>query len=91
MWQGAGIVRRVGDMKPALSKLSEMCVETKAMAEAYGVSTGEQSCGGWGGACRCKVKLIRLWGYLGVWSDKLQNMSSLTRPLGFMVGPADSM
>ncbi|GAB4820924.1 hypothetical protein N2152v2_007970 [Parachlorella kessleri] len=39
MWQGAGIVRRVGEMKPVLSKLSEMCVETKAMAEAYGVST----------------------------------------------------
>jgi aspartate oxidase len=41
MWQGAGIVRRVPEMKAALSQISELCVEAKAMAESYGVSTGQ--------------------------------------------------
>eukprot|EP00887_Chlorella_sp_A99_P002689 scaffold6.g2689.t1 len=39
MWGAAGIVRRRADMKAALAGIAQLYVETRAMAEAYGVST----------------------------------------------------
>ncbi|KAI3436422.1 hypothetical protein D9Q98_005839 [Chlorella vulgaris] len=39
MWRGAGIVRRQEDMKRALQSIARLYVETRALAESYGVST----------------------------------------------------
>jgi L-aspartate oxidase len=46
MWGAAGIVRRQADMKRALQDIAQLYVETKALAETYGVNTG-----GWGWEC----------------------------------------
>jgi hypothetical protein len=40
MWGAAGIVRRQDAMKAALLAIARLYVETKEMAETFGVSTG---------------------------------------------------
>ncbi|PSC69033.1 L-aspartate oxidase [Micractinium conductrix] len=39
MWRAAGIVRRQDDMKRALAKIAALYVETRTLAQSYGVST----------------------------------------------------
>ncbi|KAL4457388.1 hypothetical protein ABPG75_012253 [Micractinium tetrahymenae] len=39
MWSAAGIVRRQADMKAALREIAELYVETRALAQTYGVNT----------------------------------------------------
>lgn len=40
MWGAAGIVRRQADMKAALREIAQLYVETRALAQTYGVNTG---------------------------------------------------
>lgn len=40
MWGAAGIVRRQADMKAALREIAQLYVETRALAQSYGVNTG---------------------------------------------------
>ena len=46
MWRAAGIVRRQDDMKRALAKIAALYVETRTLAQSYGVSTGVLRRGG---------------------------------------------
>ncbi|KAL4441044.1 hypothetical protein ABPG77_010475 [Micractinium sp. CCAP 211/92] len=39
MWGAAGIVRRQADMKAALREIAQLYVETRALAQSYGVNT----------------------------------------------------
>ena len=39
MWAAAGIVRKQADMKEGLQQLSQLAIETKAMASSYSVAT----------------------------------------------------
>lgn len=41
MWHGAGIVRSVPDMRAAHRRITALCMEASAMAESYGINTGE--------------------------------------------------
>lgn len=40
MWGAAGITRRQADMKGALREIAQLYVETRALAQTYGVNTG---------------------------------------------------
>lgn len=44
MWHGAGIVRSVPDMRAAHRRITALCMEASAMAESYGINTGEAVC-----------------------------------------------
>lgn len=63
MWRGAGIVRRQEDMKRALQSIARLYVETRALAESYGVSTGVRRVllgGCWGDSCAARQCLLLL-------------------------------
>lgn len=60
MWSAAGIVRRQDDMKAALRAIAELYVETKALAQSYGTSTGV--------FCVCRLARVLVLG-AGVWGE----------------------